>query len=54
MPDTEKNDSDDQLGEEEKEWCACDVQNPFVTGKTEESEEQVSTTWRIRAYTITI
>jgi len=44
MPETEKDDSDDQLGEKEKEWCACDVQNPFVTRKIEVSEEQVSTT----------
>ena len=44
MAKTEKDDSDDQLGEEEKERCACDVQDPFVTGKIEESE-QVSTTW---------
>ena len=44
MPDAEKDDSDDQLGEKEKERCACDVKNPFVTGKIEVSEEQVSTT----------
>ncbi len=33
MPETEKDDSDNQLGEEKKERCACDVQNPFVTRK---------------------
>ncbi len=31
MTETEKSDGDDQLREEEEEWCARDVQNPFVT-----------------------
>jgi hypothetical protein len=31
MTETEKSDGDYQLREEEKEWRACDVQNPFVT-----------------------
>jgi len=43
MAETEKDDSDDHLGEEEKEWYACDVQDPFIAGKIEVSEEQVST-----------
>jgi hypothetical protein len=42
MPEKGKDDSDDQLGEEEKKWCAGDVQNPFVTGKIEVSEGQAS------------
>jgi hypothetical protein len=43
MAEKEKNDGDDELSEEEKEWYACDVQNPFVSGNIEVSEEQVST-----------
>jgi hypothetical protein len=31
MCETEKDDSDDQLSKEEKEWRSCDVQNPFIT-----------------------
>ena len=42
MGETEKDHSDDQLSEEEKEWYSCDVQNPFITGKIKVSEEQVS------------
>jgi hypothetical protein len=38
MTETEKSDGDDQLSEEEKEWCACDVQNPFVTEEIKASE----------------
>lgn len=34
MAEIEKNDSDDELSEEEKEWYACDVQNPFIPGKS--------------------
>ena len=33
MCETGKNDCDDQLSKEEKEWRACDVQNPFVAEK---------------------
>jgi hypothetical protein len=33
MCDTGKDDGDDQLNKEEKEWRACDVQNPFITEK---------------------
>ena len=33
MCDTGKDDGDDQLSKEEKEWRACDVQNPFITKK---------------------
>lgn len=45
MPEKGKDDGDDQLGEEEKEWCTGDIQDPFVSGKIEVSEEQESTTW---------
>jgi hypothetical protein len=38
MAETGKNDSDDELSEEEKEWYACDVQNPFIPGKIGVSE----------------
>jgi hypothetical protein len=41
MAETEKDDGDDQLREEEKERYGCGVQNPFVTGKIEVSEEQL-------------
>ena len=44
MAETEKDDSNDELREEEKEWCVCDVQDPFVAEKIEVSEGQVSTT----------
>lgn len=40
MTETEKSDGDDQLREEEEEWCACDVQNPFVTEGIKVSESQ--------------
>jgi len=40
MTETEKSDGDDQLREEEEEWCACDVQNPFVAEGIKVSESQ--------------
>jgi hypothetical protein len=33
MAKTKKSDGDGQLSEQEEEWGACDVQNPFVTEK---------------------
>lgn len=42
MAETEKDDSNDQLREKEKERCVCDVQDPFVTEKIEVSERQTN------------
>jgi len=43
MTETEKSDGDDQLREEEEEWCACGVEDPFVTGGIKVSEVKTST-----------
>ena len=43
MTETEKSDGDDQLREEEEEWCACDVENPFVTEGTKHQKGKTPT-----------
>jgi hypothetical protein len=41
MTKTKKSDGDGQLGEQEEEWGACDVQNPFITEKIKVSGNRI-------------
>lgn len=43
MGEIEKDDSDDELGEQEEKRCSCDVQDPFIDHYHRKCSDEIET-----------